>query len=178
MARLYLDENIGSRILMIELGNAHHSATFCRDLGYAKVPDDFHLYTATLRNEVLMTHDADFLAFMARSFVLRAIIGFQISMPVSCFSHKTTFASQISRDIPMRFLPRNYQPRTVSMPIKRVNRGYSTGFGIAIRNRLRSIRVRSQSAAASVRKRGARFAASMSAVAARRPLATAPSMLS
>ena len=61
MARLYLDENIGSRTLIVELANAHHTATFCRDLGYAKAPDDFHLYTATLRDEVLMTHDADFI---------------------------------------------------------------------------------------------------------------------
>lgn len=61
MARLYLDENIGSRVLMIELANAHHAATFCRDLGYTKAPDDFHLYTAALRSEVLVTHDADFI---------------------------------------------------------------------------------------------------------------------
>lgn len=62
MARLYLDENIGSRTLIAELANAHHTATYCRDLGYAKVPDDFHLYTATLRGEVLVTHDADFIS--------------------------------------------------------------------------------------------------------------------
>ncbi len=61
MARLYLDENIGSRVLMIELANAHHAATFCRDLGYAKVPDDFHLYTAALRSEVVVTHDTNFI---------------------------------------------------------------------------------------------------------------------
>lgn len=61
MARLYLDKNIGSRVLMIELANAHHAATFCRDLGFAKAPDDFHLYMAALRSEVLMTHDADFI---------------------------------------------------------------------------------------------------------------------
>ena len=61
MVRLYLDENIGSRALIAELVNARHAVTFCRDLGYAKAPDDFHLYTATLRGEVLVTHDSDFI---------------------------------------------------------------------------------------------------------------------
>jgi len=61
MARLYLDENMGSRALIAERANAHHTATYCRDLGYAKAPDDFHLYAATLRGEVLVTHDADFI---------------------------------------------------------------------------------------------------------------------
>ncbi len=32
----YLDENIGSRALIAELANAHHTATYCRDLGYAR----------------------------------------------------------------------------------------------------------------------------------------------
>jgi len=62
MARLYLDENIGSRALLVELSIAHHAATFSRDLGYSKAPDDFHLYMAALRGEVLVTHDSDFVS--------------------------------------------------------------------------------------------------------------------
>jgi predicted nuclease of predicted toxin-antitoxin system len=60
MARLYLDENIGSRALIIELVRADHAVTYCRDLGLAKIPDDFHLHVATQRGEVLVTHDSDF----------------------------------------------------------------------------------------------------------------------
>jgi predicted nuclease of predicted toxin-antitoxin system len=60
MAHLYLDENIGSRTLMNELTRAGHLVTYCRDLGYAKVPDDFHLHVAARRGEVLVTHDSDF----------------------------------------------------------------------------------------------------------------------
>lgn len=61
MARLYLDENIGSRSLILAFVNAHHAITFCRDLGYSKVPDDFHLHIAAQRAETLLTHDSDFI---------------------------------------------------------------------------------------------------------------------
>src|SRR5947209_472823 len=61
MARLYLDENMGSRTLMRELTRAQHSVTYCRDLGLAKVPDDYHLHAASRRGEVLVTHDSDFI---------------------------------------------------------------------------------------------------------------------
>jgi hypothetical protein len=62
MAYRYLEENIGSRRPAVAITAAYHTVTFCRDLGYASAPDDFHLYVAMRRNEVLITRDSDFIA--------------------------------------------------------------------------------------------------------------------
>jgi predicted nuclease of predicted toxin-antitoxin system len=62
MARLYLDEDIGSRLLVQLLGEAGHRVTYCRDLGYRNVSDDFHLYAASQRGEVLISFDRDYLS--------------------------------------------------------------------------------------------------------------------
>ncbi len=62
MARLYLDEDIGSRRLVQFLREAGHRVTYSRDLGYRNLPDDFHLYAAWKRNEVLVSFDRDYLS--------------------------------------------------------------------------------------------------------------------
>ncbi len=61
MARLYLDENIGSRLLIALLRQARHDVVYSRAIGNRGVSDDYHLYAATMRDEVLISHDNDFL---------------------------------------------------------------------------------------------------------------------
>lgn len=60
MTKLYVDENIGSRILLRGLQEAGYTAVYCRDFGYDRPPDDFHYHAAAQRGEVLVTSDADF----------------------------------------------------------------------------------------------------------------------
>ena len=60
MARLYLDENIGSRRLVALLTDAGHAVTYCRSLGYTTASDDFHLHAATQRGEVVVSFDDDY----------------------------------------------------------------------------------------------------------------------
>lgn len=60
MNRLYVDENVSGRIVVPGLLRAGYAVTFSRALGYASVPDDFHLYVAAQRGECLITHDRDF----------------------------------------------------------------------------------------------------------------------
>ena len=60
MARIYLDEDIGSRQLIALLTNAGHSATYCRSLGYITATDDFHLHVAMQRGEVMVSFDDDY----------------------------------------------------------------------------------------------------------------------
>lgn len=60
MASLYLDENIGSTLLIELLQQAHHRVVFSRAIGNRNVSDDYHLYAATMRDEILISHDSDF----------------------------------------------------------------------------------------------------------------------
>lgn len=60
MARLYLDENIGSGLLIDLLRRGRHDVVYSRAIGNRGVSDDYHLYAATIRDEVLISHDGDF----------------------------------------------------------------------------------------------------------------------
>lgn len=79
MAQLYLDENIGSRLLVRLLAEAGHRVTYSRDLGYRNVSDDFHLYAASRRGVVLVSFDRDYLGLHGALLRLandHAIMGF------------------------------------------------------------------------------------------------------
>lgn len=60
MARIYLDEDIGSHALIDLLRQAHHAVTYSRAIGNNDVSDDYHLYAATARDEVLVSYDSDY----------------------------------------------------------------------------------------------------------------------
>jgi predicted nuclease of predicted toxin-antitoxin system len=132
MAHLYLDENIGSRTLMDELVRAGHLVTYCRDLGYSKVPDDFHLYVAARRGEVLVTHDSDFVGIHGALYRFAAQHGLSgIHTGILLIPRDNVTIADLTRYIDVFLRPRYPSPICCTCTA-RLAHGYDTSSAMSI----------------------------------------------